>query len=672
MVNQARKVTKPQAKLAATAPKKAPVRRAKPPVDPNKPKGSAVMPPTPGKGAQMSVVNASGSAMHTMEPLKALDMLLRMGIIGTNMYASIGERTQDALGVIQLAIAKDPLGSVKVVKEVLGHEYEPGKFRSLALRDSMPHLAYAMLLSNPDVEVRRAAAIIFNQVIHTGEDLLDMLATLWGTHEAEPLAKEKQTSPTHTKREGNLRGMGSIVQRCFRNWLAQPIGFVAYQLTKYNNRHSFAVPDLIKLVRPKPISAEHSLLFQWLLARASKECPPEKLAALEAEVKSKISGMPAAAIAIRETNLLVKALSDEAKADAIKVKAIKTSRAVREIVPTEWYDKAVWTALLDDMPTTALLRNLGQMSKQGVFGTQQYPDKGAIKVAYDKLVNRDIITHSRVHPLRVLIAQRSYGMGHSQAANAARKSDYAWPVFPKLLEAVEVAFELSFGNVKSTAKTVLFAHDISRSMSFEGSAAVSWDASRALGIPVDQLYATEIENQRKYGRQYGLGMITASELVGVIAMILMRKSANMIHTVFSIKDPARDMALTRWNLPENNLLLRSPLTPASSLADFDALSKTNVFGATNLSLPIDYCLQNNLYPDAIVIGTDYEMNCGRQPMEAMNELRKAAKKPIKFIVAATSLPRLPGSIVDQFDANCLDVAGASADVATVIQEFIQS
>jgi hypothetical protein len=276
-----------------------------------------------------------------------------------------------------------------------------------------------------------------------------------------------------------------------------------------------------------------------------------------------------------------------------------------------------------------------------------------------------------VHPLRVLIANRAYARGSSLAAAAARGKDYAWVVNPKIVEATEQAFELSFGNIQPITKTVLFAHDVSSSMGHAGTASVSWDVARKLGIPVDQLYADEMAQEKKFGRQYGLSMLTGAELIGAIAMVMLRKSPNMVHTYFAIKGGAASMNWDRFEDPSYRLLERSPLTANSTLADVLKETKKAVFGSTDLSLPIDYCLRNGIHPDAIVIGTDYEMNCGRQPMQALAELRQAANKPVKFIVIATQLPRLPSSITDQFDVNCLDVAGASADVATVVQEFVQ-
>ena len=56
----------------------------------------------------------------------------------------------------------------------------------------------------------------------------------------------------------------------------------------------------------------------------------------------------------------------------------------------------VWVALLQDMPMTALIRNLGKMTNLGLF-----EDQANVKLVVDALGNADRIAKARIHPIKV-------------------------------------------------------------------------------------------------------------------------------------------------------------------------------------------------------------------------------------------------------------------------------
>jgi 60 kDa SS-A/Ro ribonucleoprotein len=69
---------------------------------------------------------------------------------------------------------------------------------------------------------------------------------------------------------------------------------------------------------------------------------------------------------------------------------------MRESVPTELLkDKTVWEALLEKMPVTAMIRNLGNMSKCGLLVAMS----DAAKKVSETLTNDEILKKGRVHPI---------------------------------------------------------------------------------------------------------------------------------------------------------------------------------------------------------------------------------------------------------------------------------
>ncbi len=136
------------------------------------------------------------------------------------------------------------------------------------------------------------------------------------------------------------------------------------------------------------------------------------------------------------------------------VEIIRRNRSVTwEMIPTEMLNAPeVWSELLKNMPLTAMIRNLGRMSKLGILGPNS---EGELKVL-DTLEAQ--IAKSRVHPMQVLLALETYrsGMGF-------RGSGY-WQVNQNIVEGLEKAFEAAFKNVNPTNKRYLVGIDVSGSM----------------------------------------------------------------------------------------------------------------------------------------------------------------------------------------------------------------
>src|SRR4029077_114469 len=103
----------------------------------------------------------------------------------------------------------------------------------------------------------------------------------------------------------------------------------------------------------------------------------------------------------------VRALAHQAP--GLAAQSIARLGLTREMVPTQLLSHAVvWEALLARMPLTAMIRNLGVMSKVGLLA----PMSDAANTITQRLVDRATLKAARVHPIALLAALKTYAQGH--------------------------------------------------------------------------------------------------------------------------------------------------------------------------------------------------------------------------------------------------------------------
>ena len=122
--------------------------------------------------------------------------------------------------------------------------------------------------------------------------------------------------------------------------------------------------DLLRLAHPKAPSAQHDAVFRWMLTGA------DSLG--EREVKRKVRGEDRVAkyAAVGELPKLIEAFEQAKRASSAgrDREAHHEFDLPREAIPTQWLNEAaVWEALLERMPMTAMIRNLGKMTSLGLL-----------------------------------------------------------------------------------------------------------------------------------------------------------------------------------------------------------------------------------------------------------------------------------------------------------------
>ncbi len=124
----------------------------------------------------------------------------------------------------------------------------------------------------------------------------------------------------------------------------------------------------------------------------------------------------------------------------------------REAVPTALLnDPAVWEALLERMPLTALVRSLAKLTAVGVLR----PLGDQLPLVLSALGDADRIAKARLHPLAILLALRTYAQGSGD------RGALRWEPVQAVVDALNAAFYTAFRTVEPTGKRLLLALDVS-------------------------------------------------------------------------------------------------------------------------------------------------------------------------------------------------------------------
>ena len=161
---------------------------------------------------------------------------------------------------------------------------------------------------------------------------------------------------------------------------------LAYQVTKYRNREGWTHRDLLRLVHLKPVGPLHEMIIRYIV---TGELPSPEV--------SPVSGF----LHATERAKLCRD-SDEL------ISLIREFGLVREHIPTEMLmDVGVWSALLERMPLTAVIRNLGKMTSIGVLK----PLGDSTSLVCERLGNQKYLKKARIHPINLLVALMVYRRG---------------------------------------------------------------------------------------------------------------------------------------------------------------------------------------------------------------------------------------------------------------------
>ncbi len=384
--------------------------------------------PIPGTG---QVPNSAGGFAWPVDDWTRLRRFLILGSEGGSYYASEWTLTRENAQAVERCVREDGRRAVAEIVRVSDEGRAPKNDPAL--------FALAMAAGLGDEATRRAALEALPTVARTGTHLFQFVTFV-----------------------EQFRGWGRSLRRAVGDWyVARPVDALAYQAIKYRQREGVTHRDLLRLAHPAgnvsagnptlEVSPEHAALFEWVVRGTAG------------------AGLPR----------LVEGFTLAQEADTPKRAAelVRAYRLPREALkPEHLTSPEVWSALLEEMPMTAMIRNLATMTRVGVIT----PGSAGAATVVAQLGDAERLRKARVHPIALLAALRTYGAGRGVRGRGV------WQAVREVVDALDAAFYAAFANVEPSDQRLLLALDVSSSMTFAHVAGVPGltprDVSAALAL----------------------------------------------------------------------------------------------------------------------------------------------------------------------------------------------
>jgi len=498
------------------------------------------------------VANSAGGFAFAVNDWVRLDRFLILGSEGGSYYATEKALTKENAEAVLRCINSDGARTVARIAEISDSGRAP--------KNDPAIFALAMCAGLGDARTKAVALDVLPKVARIGTHLFHFAQAVQG-----------------------FRGWGRGLRTAIGKWyLDRKPENLAMQLAKYQQRDGWSHRDLLRLSHPKSGDSEINSLLRWAVGK-------------EAELKQSVI----LGFAFAQANV------DAKPGEASKI--IADYKLPRECVPTEWLRHSeVWDALLGDMPMTAMIRNLGNMSKIGLV----IPGSDASRKVCRELADGDKLKKARVHPITILMAERTYASGHGLRGSGE------WTAVPQVIDALDDAFYAAFDNVEPTGKRWMLGLDVSASM----------------GAPVAGTAMSCCEG--------------ATALALVTAHI------------------EQDYLIGRFNTGYESC----PFSKKTRLDDALEYTRDINGGGTDCSLPMLTALQHNLKFDVFVVLTDSETWAGSiHPIQALRQYRDKMGIPAKLIVVGMVSNGF--SIADPDDGGMMDVIGMDASVPQLMANF---
>jgi len=527
------------------------------------------------------VRNSAGGFAWEIDDWARLRRFLILGSESGSYYAGEFTLTRENAQAVGRAIRGD---GPRAVNEIVAVS-EQGR----APKNDPALFALAMAAGLGDEVTRRAALEALPQVARTGTHLFQFATFV-----------------------EQFRGWGRSLRRAVGGWYAsRPVDALAYQAIKYRQRDGVTHRDLLRLSHPAgtvsagnpslEVSPAHAAMFEWIVRGVASDGLPR---VVEGFTRAQAAETPKQSAAL-----------------------VREYRLPREAIkPEHLTSPEVWAALVEDMPLTALIRNLATMTRVGVIA----PGSEGTNKVIAELGDAERIRKARAHPIAVLAAHRTYGAGRGDRGRGE------WNPVREIVDALDAAFYTAFKNVEPTGKRLLLALDVSGSMLGGQVAGVPGltprDASAALALVTA---ATE----------------SRYEIVGFFAGL----------RGFSKRGMGRFAART-------DALTPLSISPRQRVDDAVRTVSGLPFGGTDCALPMLYAQAAKREIDTFVIYTDSETWAGDiHPPQALRDYRVASGIDARLVVVGMVSNGF--SIADPTDPGMLDVVGFDTATPQLIADF---
>jgi 60 kDa SS-A/Ro ribonucleoprotein len=540
--------------------------------------------PIPGSD---QVENSAGGYAYAVDKWTRLNRFLILGSESGSYYISQAKLTKENADTVVACVKEDGLRTVNVIVGISQDGRAP--------KNDPAIFALAICASLGDDATRKSALDHLPDVCRIGTHLFQFCTFV-----------------------EQFRGWGRGLRKAVAAWYEdKDTDALAYQIVKYRQRDGWTHRDTFRLGHPVATKLDmgiQSALFKYVAKVVTHD---------------ELSGDAKEFLNFDKLPKIVEGFEKAQGATDAKetAKLVREYGLPREALQTEHLNSPeVWEAMLYEggkygMPITAMIRNLATMTRVGLLT----PTSDATKKVKEMLNSQELLQHARVHPIAVLAAEITYGSGQSV------RGSNTWGPIPSIVDALDEAFYLAFGNVEPTGKSRLLALDVSSSMT--------------------------------WGEVAGIPGFTPRVASAAMAMVAMRSG-----------DPYECVAFTggaRFRSGGNPRdLTVLPLSPKQRLDDVLRTVENLPFGGTDCALPMVYAIQNDREVDAFEVFTDSETWTGNiHPSQALVDYRKRSGRDSKLIVYGMVSNGF--SIADPNDPGMLDVVGFDTAVPAVVESFIK-
>lgn len=543
------------------------------------------------KAREDQAVNNAGGFVFQLDVWKRLERFLILGVDGPTYYVTQTPLVRENAAVIEECLKVDYARTIRTIVEISDAGRAP--------KNDPAIFALAIACASKDPAIAHAALAVMPQICRIGTHLFHWAADVNG-----------------------MRGWGPALRKAVARWYCdRKVESLAHQAIKYPQRDGWSHRDLLRLSHAASKDTSRNAVFRWITQGGS---PSLSL--------THKHGPPITGNSLPE---LLLAFEELQKTDSLArvCELVHKHNLPHETVPSIWKSKKeVWEVLLESMGSTALLRNLNKMTAIGLLA----PLSAATNLACSKLMDISALKRGRVHPISVLVAQKVYAMGRGL------KGSLTWVPEPRILDALDAAFYLSFSAVEPTGKNFYLGLDISGSMS----SPVSGSG----------------------------GVLSCREAVGAMAMAIARTEKNFVAYGFTA------MPGDRWTGFGMGWSKANRKSPGEGLTRIDISERHRLLevcekltglpmGPTDCSQPMLHAADAGMDVDVFMVLTDNETYAGDvHPFRAMHQYREKMGKPEAKLVV-NGMTAAAFTIADPTDPGMLDVSGFDTSVPAVISDF---
>lgn len=514
------------------------------------------------------VQNNAGGFVFKVSPMDQLNRFLILGSEGGSYYASEKALTvENAKNVVELIKTNGV--------EVVAHTVDVSD-KARAPKNDPAIFVLALAATFGDAATKTASYDAISKVCRTGTHLFTFMQNVQDLR-------------------GWSRGLRKGVAKFYTS---KDLDQLALQVVKYRQRNGWTHKDVLRLAHVKPDTLPQANILRFAVDKEVAEFKHELIEGFEKIQALKHTDVKSALALIKQYGL------------------------PREAIPTEFLGNVeIWRQLVTNMPMTATIRNLGKMTSVGLLKNNLDAD---VVTVVNRLTNPEAIKKSRVHPIEILQALTTYKQGHGD------KGKLSWTPVPNIVDALDDAFYLAFGNVETTGKRHFLAIDCSGSM---------------------------------FGANIAGSSLTVATAAGAMAMVTLKTEPNSMVTYFNSTNGRGG----QWDNGTSGIGTLD-LTKKKRLDSVLETMRSAPWGGTDCALPMLYAADNNIQVDTFVVYTDNETWSGKtHPFQALKAYRKKMGIDAKLIVVGMAANSF--TIADPSDKGMLDVVGFDTSTPAIMTEF---